>query len=301
MGCNTQDFRIEAVNAFWGKRNKTCVDLSGADPAALDGTHFLISDLDTEYYVWFNVDASSLDPAPAGLTGIEVPLNSTDTYMQIATALETAILAPIAGEKKFYTHLESGGCLCILTASYGEVVSPSSDVDTALDIENKISGIGGDLGCLADSPTITLGEETQTITKHQTGNIPIGSIITGFTAEVTISLLNVDENMYNLLLANGSGASFTPDGGTTLYGVGQNQIGRSSSEVGGELNLVPVNISDNSRTWTLFNASPSINGPTFSSTEAQTIEVTFTGFLAKHVNDDINLWAFGDPTQDISK
>jgi len=59
--------------------------------------YFLIDDLGSTYfyYVWLNVNGGNSDPAPAGFTGIEVNILSTDTAAEVAAkgllAIETAI------------------------------------------------------------------------------------------------------------------------------------------------------------------------------------------------------------------
>jgi len=47
----------------------------------------------TSYYVWFDKDNTSTDPAPSGKTGIEVNIADTDTDAQVAAKGATAINA----------------------------------------------------------------------------------------------------------------------------------------------------------------------------------------------------------------
>jgi hypothetical protein len=59
------------------------------------GEYFLIDDLGSAYlyYVWLNVDGGNTDPAPAGFTGIEVNILSTDSAAEVATKGLAAISA----------------------------------------------------------------------------------------------------------------------------------------------------------------------------------------------------------------
>ena len=66
------------------------VDFTGATTAGLDGTYFLISSISRNYYVWFDVDNLSVDPAPGG-TAIEVNLVSGDSDAVIADKARIAI------------------------------------------------------------------------------------------------------------------------------------------------------------------------------------------------------------------
>jgi hypothetical protein len=60
---------------------------------SLGGKYFNISGAhDKElFYVWYNVDAGSADPAPAGRTGIEVNISSGDSANLVATLTEISL------------------------------------------------------------------------------------------------------------------------------------------------------------------------------------------------------------------
>lgn len=59
--------------------------------------YFLIDDLGPTYlyYVWLNVNGGNTDPAPAGFTGIEVNILSTDTAAEVAVKGLAAIQAAV--------------------------------------------------------------------------------------------------------------------------------------------------------------------------------------------------------------
>lgn len=44
-----------------------------------------------DYYVWYNIDGTGTDPAPAGMTGIEVAITGSDTASQVAAKTVSAI------------------------------------------------------------------------------------------------------------------------------------------------------------------------------------------------------------------
>jgi hypothetical protein len=46
-------------------------------PSGLDGNYFVISSLDEDYYIWYNVDSNSVDPAVPDRVGIEVSVSSS--------------------------------------------------------------------------------------------------------------------------------------------------------------------------------------------------------------------------------
>jgi hypothetical protein len=64
-------------------------------PASGPGEYFLIDGLGVNYfyYVWLNVAGGNTDPAPAGFTGIEVAILSTDTAAEVANKALAAITA----------------------------------------------------------------------------------------------------------------------------------------------------------------------------------------------------------------
>lgn len=71
------------------------IDASYATPVGLDGTYFLIYSTTVNYYVWFNLDGTSVDPAPALTTGIEVAIVSTDSDVNIGIKLAAALNATL--------------------------------------------------------------------------------------------------------------------------------------------------------------------------------------------------------------
>jgi hypothetical protein len=62
---------------------------------SLNNKYFLISSLDTDYYVWYNTGAG-VDPAISGRTGIQVVIATGATANQVATATFNALVPRIA-------------------------------------------------------------------------------------------------------------------------------------------------------------------------------------------------------------
>jgi hypothetical protein len=79
--------------AYPGLEEITEVTAEADVEGSLDATYFLLNSAEdsTEYYVWFNVDGASIDPAPALLTGIEVAIAEDDDAETVAAALAAAI------------------------------------------------------------------------------------------------------------------------------------------------------------------------------------------------------------------
>lgn len=68
-------------------------DDTAANNAKFDGKYFVVYDGTTGYYVWFDLAGGSVDPAPAGLTGIECNVTAINTDAEIAAIIETALEA----------------------------------------------------------------------------------------------------------------------------------------------------------------------------------------------------------------
>jgi len=60
------------------------------------GDYFTLSQTGADYYVWYDVDDGSVDPAPGGLTGIEVDITSGELANAVAAATQVALDA-VAG------------------------------------------------------------------------------------------------------------------------------------------------------------------------------------------------------------
>lgn len=89
----------------------------------LDGTYFTINDPTTSYYVWFDLDNTSTDPAPGG-TGIEINVTSADSAATVASTLQTAM----DGETDFSASVSSE--LVTITNANAGNVTDAADVDS---------------------------------------------------------------------------------------------------------------------------------------------------------------------------
>lgn len=298
MACGEKQFRVEPSNIEFGRRHKTCIDLSSAVAVSLDGTSFKISDLDTDYQVWFDLDSGSTAPTPgAGETLIEVDVATGDTVTTMANALKAALETAIGGEQKFYSYVEAGGCVCIEVFMLGEAKSVGVDVDSGLTIEENTVGSFSDLGCIAEdfeiSPELT---ETDVLC-HQEGESPIDKIITGMTLEIEVGLLDTSKERVRDLIGQGVGNTYTPAGGTELIGLGSKTTGKSAFSVGGELRIVPI--SDRSRSWVFPLSVAKLSSLTYSGTERQVLTMSFSVLIDQKVRPEVNFAYCGEPDQNI--
>lgn len=67
------------------------INLSGLTDTGLAGKYFTVDSPTTPYYVWFDLDNGSVDPAPIGKTGIEVNIASSDSDSAIAGKVQAVL------------------------------------------------------------------------------------------------------------------------------------------------------------------------------------------------------------------
>jgi len=114
------------------------VDVSCAADVAtsLDGTYFIISSINVDYYVWFYISAA--DPAVAGRTGIKVTITANASASTVAAALNVAINL-ITG----FTAVRTGVVIRITNDDEGTVTA-AADGDTDFTVSTEIEGLTND-------------------------------------------------------------------------------------------------------------------------------------------------------------
>jgi uncharacterized phage protein gp47/JayE len=91
------------------------------------GQYFLLNSAGNvnQYYVWFNVTGgSNTDPAPVGLTGLEVTILSSDSSSSVANKA-SAVIAAANGGLDFTTSV-TANVVTVTTTGYIQTTSPSS-------------------------------------------------------------------------------------------------------------------------------------------------------------------------------
>ena len=106
--------------------------LCGADIGG--AKYFLISSINDDYYVWFDVDDGSVDPAVADRTGIEVDVSDDDTALTIATALAVAMEA-----ETDFSATRYGRTVRITNAAAGTVTEATAG-DTGWTVTTQVEG-----------------------------------------------------------------------------------------------------------------------------------------------------------------
>ena len=297
-------FLLSAADVTWVRNQRLCVEVTAA-ASALDAKYFTIDAPASDggssnlYYVWFNLDAGSVDPAPAGRTAIEVAVTTGETTTQVASALQAAMEA----EADFRAKLSSSDVNAVIidTEFGGSVDNAPADVDTTFTFLLQKSGLGGSLGRTSGGIEVSMESNSVQINSDQTGALVLDDIITGQTVEATMSLLEMTPERWETIVGSVTGDTYTPSGGTQVVGFGESRLYSSLFDLGGRLVMHPTRLaaSDKSYDITFPLSAPKPSSINFSGEEPQLMEVTFTALLDSDTNTAVNLMVFGDSSQDL--
>jgi hypothetical protein len=190
-GTSTNDIKLEAVSVKWGREE--CKKVTFVDDVAgsLTDEYFDLNVLDedqveTQYYVLMSGSTPATDPAPAGKTKITVTYADNDTATVIG-GLYVAALAAINVNVS-----QSGAEVIVENKDIGKITLEVNTNAPSFTFEVLSAGLGGDLGKTAEGGT-TLTTETQSVElkADQTGQIVLGEIYTGSTANLSMSLIEM--------------------------------------------------------------------------------------------------------------
>lgn len=112
----------------------------------LGGKYFTINSPYTRYYVWYDVNYISTDPAPVGKTGVEVSIANTDSAETVASKTAAAV-----NNLSDFTATASLDKVTILNVIVGNVID-SADVNTGFTISTVNQG-----GDVSSSYLYTMG------------------------------------------------------------------------------------------------------------------------------------------------
>lgn len=292
MAGSANDIIISPVNVFWQIEFNHQFDFSAfSDP---DGTYFLLNSAKdaTEYYVWFDLDGGSVDPAPAGKTGIEINVTTGDSASVIAAAVQAAIDA--LGD---FDATVSGAVVDVKGAAVGEVTD-SADVDSGVVVTICRRGKDVEIGLLEGDVAPTNDIQTFDVTSHQFGITPLSSLVLGAISEVVMTAQETTrskmEEYFKIY-----GGKFTPASGTEVIGIGTASIGKNMLVEAARLRLVPVNDFGNELSWE-YNKMLAVPVPstlTFSGENPRTLELNWKVYPDLSIDNRGNIVTIGDATQ----
>lgn len=300
MAVVEQNIKLEPADLFYGLREKTEITCVADVAGSLGGTYFtleaadlsLVSSTNTKYYVWFDVGGLSVDPAPAGRTGIEVDITSGDSASVVAGLLQAALDA-----KSDLNAVVSGAVVTLENAAMGDVETVA-DVDCGFTFTQKVIGSKADLGGTNGAVEVAMEISVVDVMADQLGATLLDQIQNGNNASLTCTLLEMTEAKWETIVGGISGDVLTV-GADKLVGYGESKRFKNMKQYSRELVLRPSNASDNKRNlnfWSAFAQPGSIN---YSGTDLQGMEVTFSAFRDSSRNEKISMFAFGNGAKGV--
>jgi hypothetical protein len=293
MASSANNIVIAPSNVTWKIQGNWQFDYAGLAAASLDGVYYTLNSPSGAFYVWHNLDSSSVDPAPAGLTAIEVAVTTGDSPTVIATAAAAAIDA-VAD----FAATSSAALVDVTAADFGQATDPA-DVDSGVSVIICRKGKEYDLGLIEGDTEIAFTPSLFDVTSQQTGTTITASLVQGFEAEVTTVLQETTRSQLSEIYSI-YGGQFLPGGGTEVTGVGSAAIGKNLLVEAGRLEFNPVNDlgSELSYKVTLMLCAPVPDSLLLSGESPRTLSVTWRAFIDDTVADSrANFLVIGDAFQ----
>lgn len=290
---SANNIKINPVNVYWQIEASECWDFTGSTASGLGGKYVLLSNAaGTDFYAWFDENNTDTDPAVAGRTAIEVNYAAAASAATIAAAFNTAV-----GAATGFDSTVSGLVVTTKRTAVGSVTDSTIGNTTTVALTVVRAGKNFDLGLLQGNVEPSVSPANLDIKAHQFGTTPLASLSQGFEKiEVKTVLLETDsaklQEIYSIY-----GGTYTPGGGTLVYGAGGAVIGRNILIDAGRLVMRPVNAVDNTTDMVIMLCVPVPESMSFSGENPQVLNVTWKGFLDTSVNSSVNAVAFGDVFQ----
>lgn len=295
MSCgNIGNIKIEPVRLSWEIEEQTHVTCVADVSSSLNSKYFLLNDGENDkFYVWFNVGGAGVDPAPAGRTGITVAFAANSSASSIATAIAAAVDA----NAEFVASAD-GAVVTITNADAGEA-DDTVDVDTGFTFAQCQEGGLLDLGLTEGDIEVTFEETLLSVTAHQTGVTPLADLRQGVVSEVALTMKEASPEKLKEIFAKAAGGTYTPLGGTELFGWGTSRQGLSTIVQARRLVMHPVALaaSNHVRDLCFWKAYPMPESLVFSGENPQVVSLTFKIYLDDSKPEAIKQWAYGDYTQ----
>jgi len=294
MASSSNNVSIAPANVLWRIESEWQIDYAGITAASLDAKFITFSDEDQSvlYYMWHDLDAGSVDPAPAGRTGVEVDVATGDSASTMATAAAAALdaLTDISATS-------SGSVVSVKLDVVGKAEAPA-DVDTNIALTVCRIGQNLDLGLLEGDVELSIAPANFILTSHQTGVTPRAALLQGFeTLECTTVLQETVNSKLSEIYGIYGTTGFIPAGGTSVFGGGTNKNGNNLLIDAARLVLKPVNSTDDLGNTNLMLTIPIPDSLVFSGENPKTLSVTWQGFVDDTKDSQVNAFSFGDGDQ----
>lgn len=295
MSSSTANIRIEPVYVYWKEKEQEQWDFANVTASGYGGKYVtMYLPTGVGYYAWGDENSTDSDPAPAGLTGIQVAYAASASASAIATAFQAAVDA-ITG----FTATVSGTVVTVIRDSDGECTDATIGNATQVTLTKCQDGKDVDLGLLQGDVEVSFEETTLELTAHSSGTTLLADLRQGVSATVSLTLQESDNAKRKSMFTGSAGDAFTPSGGTELFGWGSIKQGLNTIVDAGRLIFHPVALSasDYTRDMCFWKAYPKISSLTFSGENPEVMSVEFNCYLDSSRPTGINLFSVGDHTQ----
>ncbi len=292
MSASAANIKIIPIDATWVIEEQVCLEYQDIVAADLNGLSYNIFDSTTEYNVFFDLDAAGT-PNPGGGTGIEIDVVTGQSVASMLADTKTGIEAATG-----YTGRIDGTRLFITLDVTDKVPNDAVDVDSGILVTIVNKGASTFLGILDGDVEPNFSEDLLDVTGHQFGTSILAQLRQGNNAEVSLVLKESTKALYEEIFGAGGG-TFTPGGGTELFGWGDNKQGVNTLQNSRRLVFHPVSndASDHSDDLTFWLAYPNPDSIVFSGENFNVLNVSFTTFLDLSKPTGIRRFGFGDSTQ----
>lgn len=296
---NYENIALNPAVAQWGAQDLKTVLTTPDVASSLQSKWFkFYTKAGTGYYVWFNVGGSGVDPAPAGLTEVEVAISANATADAVATAIRAAL--------GVLTTINVGGidnCVVIQDVEMGAVTAMAQGTAaTPFTLTTVRAGFLLDIG-LTEDIELGLAVSTVEVKASQFGATILDRIRNGMNIDsVTISMKEaVAEKIKSVMESHFP--AYTPAGGTPVQGIGNALDFTNVSASAGKLVLHPKKLAANNldEDWAFFNACPLLTGLNFSGESEQMMQVEFQILPNKWMVQDVQHGVYGDHSQNFLK
>lgn len=309
-----ENIKVEAMKVVYGENVAQVEKITiraGIVKANLAGKYFqmyaLVAGIIQKHAFWF--DTTGTDTAPTGLTDstlhkVDISAGAIDTIAEIATELASAIDAVSTA---YASAVATNNVIAVTHANNGyapsahdakqplKVTQFGFEIVEQGDTEDELGSIEGDI-------EVAFEESFIDVTSHATGVTPVAQLKNGVSSvEVTLNLQETTKEKMKKMFTK-SGGSFTPDGGTEVFGMGTFKNFENMFKYATKLRLHPVRLLDGDRSedMTFHKAIPNLTGLTFSGENVFTLPLTFKVYPAEGIDARVNYFSIGDGSQSLA-
>ena len=299
MAINTTEtnIRLEAVDAYFGKKQCRTVETVADVADSLEDTYFDLNWISADFVEVEGYVYNGVDPTIAGKTGISYTLNTNDTAAVIAASIKTAVDASAA----FIQTSVTGDVITFENRAPFAITAETDSGATGFTFAVSGAGTGAKLGKTAEGgSTVSTEAQTFEIRADQTGQNLLDDISIGTTASIEMGIIELTKEQFELMI--GSAAGDTVIGASSnITGYGESRLYQSMKNLGGMLVLRPIRLSgtqDYTSDVVFHSCAPLPADINYSGNDQQVLNVSFKPYLDSGVDTKVNLIAFGDWTQD---